>query len=151
MVNGKRFEQQKQRQENNNDPILIAIQKARSFSEIKPEQYALPGGFAEQLAKSEKKMKTTQLRKFFSKIKNIENSLKGKKGELDEITRNQLYLIIPELTYARGRLLITPKFFDIITTIIKNKIRNVDDFTNFSRFITALVAYRKVEEQGGKS
>jgi len=119
--------------------------------EIKPSEYAIPGGFAELLARSERKMKTAQLRKFFTKVKNIEKRLKGKKGELDEATKDELYLIVPELAYAVGRdELVTRRFFNIVTTIIKDKLKSVDDFRNFSRFMTALVAYKKAEEKGGR-
>jgi len=140
MANGRRDQRQQQQ-----DPILTRIEGVNSFSEIKTSEFALPDGFAQQIARSERKMKTTQLRKFFSKIKNIENKVHRDKQLNDDIMKD-LYLIVPELTYALGRELITRNFFRIITTIIKDKIKSVDDFDNFSRFMTALVAYRKVEE-----
>lgn len=132
------------------DALLNRIRQVQFFKEIKPVEYTIPGGFAEQLARNERKMKTAQLRKFFTKVKNIEKGLKGKKGELDGATKDELYLIIPELAYAVGREeLVTRRFFNIVTTIIKDKLNSIDDFRNFSRFITALVAYKKAEEAKG--
>ena len=133
------------------DILLNRIRQVQSFKEIEPSEYTMPGGFAEQLAKSERKMKTAQLRKFFTKVKNIERGLKGKKEELDQATKDELYLIIPELAYAVGRdELVTRRFFNIVTTVIKDKLKSVDDFRNFSRFMTALVAYKKAYEKGGR-
>jgi CRISPR type III-A-associated protein Csm2 len=128
--------------------IRERIKKLENFKDLKPEEYALPRGIADILAKNENKMKTAQLRKFFAKIKNIENKLRGKKDldTLDEKVKNEMYMIVPELTYAWGRDLIDKYFFCIVTTIIPDQIKSVEDFKNFSRFMSALVAYRKVEE-----
>lgn len=131
------------------DPIIARIQKVNSFSEIKAEEYALPKGFAERIARGERDMKTAQLRKFFTKIKNLEKKLQGKsKNEtLSNEFKNEVYLIIPELAYSKSRGLIKQGFFEIITTAIRDKLKTVDDFRNFSRFMTAIVAYKKA--QGG--
>jgi CRISPR-associated protein Csm2 len=145
MSNGKKPDYQKKDQQKN--PVIERIQQVKSFSEIKVEEYALPGGFAEEIARREKDMKTAQLRKFFTKIKNLEKKLQGKNETLSNDFKNEVYLIIPELAYSKGRGLIKQEFFEIITTAIKDKLKTVDDFRNFSRFMTAIVAYKKA--QGG--
>lgn len=143
MANGRR-DRGHQRQEQE-DPILARIKQVRSFVEIKPNEYAIPGKFAEEIAMREKDMKTAQLRKFFTKIKNLEKKLQGKSKDelLGEEFKNEVYLIIPELAYSKGRGLIKQGFFEIIVTAIKDKLQTVNDFRNFSRFVTAIVAYKK--------
>lgn len=142
MANGKKPDNRRQESK---DPILARIEQVKSFKEIKPNEYAIPGKLAEEIAKRERDMKTAQLRKFFTKIKNLEKKLRGnnKDETLSEEFKNDVYLIIPELAYSKGRGLIRQGFFQIIVTAIKDKLNTVDDFRNFSRFITAIVAYKK--------
>lgn len=130
---------QKGKQENE---ILEKIKELGSFKDLKPEEFALPGKMADRIAQADRRMKTSQLRKFFTKIKNIEKKLKGKSA-LEEDLKNEMYMIVPELAYALGRELIGKDSYDTIATIIKEKIRSKEDFINFSRFMTAIVAYKK--------
>jgi CRISPR type III-A-associated protein Csm2 len=162
MANGRKSDQQRREQhdrgQQQQDSILAEIEKVQSFSEITAEKYATPGGFADQIAEHsmKKEMKTTQLRKFFSKVKNLETKLKGKKKEelLSNEFMNDMYMILPELAYSKARGLIKKDFYEIITTIIrskekqsnqyKSKLKTVEDFRNFSKFMTAIVAYKKL-------
>jgi CRISPR type III-A-associated protein Csm2 len=157
MANGRKSDQQRREQhdrgQQQQDSILAEIEKVQSFSEITAEKYATPGGFADQIAEHsmKKEMKTTQLRKFFTKIKNLESKLKGQKKEeqLSNEFKNEVYMILPELAYSKARGLIYQGFYEIITTVIrskdnKSKLNTVDDFRNFSKFMTAIVAYKKL-------
>jgi CRISPR type III-A-associated protein Csm2 len=157
MTNGTRFDRQrkdrKDKGQEHKDSILARIEQVQSFREITPEEYATIGGFAEQIVLKDMKreMKTTQLRKFFTKIKNLESKLKGQKKEeqLSNEFKNEVYMILPELAYSKARGLIYQGFYEIITTVIrskdnKSKLNTVDDFRNFSKFMTAIVAYKKL-------
>ena len=125
--------------------VLSRVKQLGSFNELKPGEYAVPDGFADKVARNEKKMKTTQLRKFFSKIKNLERELKGRGNRevLDDGFKSRMYLLLPELAYSKGRQLINEDFFDLITIIVKDKLKTVGDFKNFANFMTAIVAYKK--------
>lgn len=122
-----------------------------TYSQLKPEEFApapdkqgKEGGIAYIIAK-QTEMKITQLRKLFAEIKQIERELKGRKeeGNLEGIYP-RLWLLHPELAYARGRGLIDEKFYELmILSLSRDKLGTVKDFFRFSEFITAIFAYKK--------
>ncbi len=122
--------------------------KAISFSDIKPEDYAVPDGWADQIAKENRKekIKVTQLRKFFNHVKLIHR--KAKSGSFDEERKNELFLLLPELAYAQGRGLITKDFYELMRSCLiqdkRCKFEKSAEFDNFVKFFEAILAYHKM-------
>lgn len=134
----------------NINDVKTKIRELTSFSDLEPDYYAVEKGAAHIVAIDIKKkeMKTTQLRKFFGHIKKLEAETKGKKKG-DSIESSKLYLIMPELAYALGRKLISKDFYELVKeSINSNKIKTVEDFKQFVNFLSAVLAYHKME--GGK-
>ncbi len=122
------------------------LEKIESFSELKIEDFAPPGKLADSIAEK-KDMKATQLRKVFTTIKQIDLKLKGEKDDEKEFNDPALYMLLPQLAYAKARRFISDDFYELIKTIIgdgqKGKIKKVKDFRRFVEFMTAIVAYHK--------
>jgi len=121
-----------------------------SESNFKPKDYAVPNGYAdkiaEEIANTKEEMKVTQLRKLFTKIKNIQNKIKTN----EDVNKyaNEIAFILPELAYARGRRLITEDFYVLIKSCLlnnQNQIRLASklEFDNFVKFLEAILAYYK--------
>lgn len=126
------------------------IQQLTKFSLLSPDYYAVENGAAHIVAKSikDREMKTTQLRKFFGHIKKLDAQTKGKKLT-DTFESTKLSLIMPELAYALGRKLISAEFYGLIKECLNApKIKTIADFKNFVDFLSAVLAYHKME--GGK-
>ncbi|MBU1055682.1 MAG: type III-A CRISPR-associated protein Csm2 [Proteobacteria bacterium] len=123
------------------------LDNTKNFRDVQIIEFAPPEKWAHRIAKElYKDMKTTQLRKVFTKIKTLEIKVKGQKPD-DKFNEPDLYMLIPHLAYAKGRKLIPPVFYDMMKTIIgdgKNgKIKTVEDFRRFVDFMTAIIAYHK--------
>lgn len=123
-----------------------------TFSQLDTEYFAPINGAAYAVAvkmvknKEKRRLKITQLRKLFAEIKRLERELKGKKDDepLQGQFYDQLWLLQPELAYAKGRNLIDADFFELMRkSLVKEKLRTVADFRRFSQFLTAVVAYSK--------
>lgn len=128
------------------DGVKTKISGLTSFALLEPEYYAQENGAAHVVAKDiRKKMKVTQLRKFFGHIKKIHMKYKGEKVD-KEIDKSELYLLLPELAYALGRDLISPNFYELMKVSLGSKIRNVSDFNRFVEFLSAILAYHKMEK-----
>ena len=121
------------------------LDKIKSFSELKVEEFAPPGKWADTIARKQD-MKTTQLRKVFTTIKQIDLKVKGEKDDKD-FSDPSLYMLVPHLAYAKARKFISDDFYELIKTIIgdgrEGKIKKVKDFRRFAEFMTAIVAYHK--------
>ena len=128
------------------EEIIKKIEKEKSFSHIDVKTFALPkeeNGWADIIAYNlGRKMKTAQLRKVFDSLKQMEQKVRGRKDE-EEFNDPKLYMILPHLAYAKGRGLITSEFYNLIKTIIPEKIKTIGDFKKFCDFMTAIVAYHK--------
>lgn len=129
------------------DEVKKKIQAAKNFSDFDPEYFAKENGAAHIVAVDVKqKMKVTQLRKFFGHIKKIQAKYKGKNDE-DRVEKNELYLLLPELAYALGRNLISPNFYELMKLSLgTSKIEKVKDFHRFIEFLSAVLAYHKMEK-----
>lgn len=129
------------------DNVKQHIQSLKTFSTIGPEFYAKENGAAHIIAKDvREKMKVTQLRKFFGHIKQIQAKYKGKKDD-DKVEKGELYLLMPELAYALGRNLISKNFYELMKTSLNSeKIPTVKDFNCFVDFLSAVLAYHKMEK-----
>jgi len=104
-------------------------------------------GAAERFALSLKKLKATQLRKFFDEIKTIEKQLSESSWE--EV-KTKIILLIPKIKYNKGRKLIPKEFSNFMTDIIEKIISSQKSeeekkkmFKNFVRILEAIVAYHK--------
>jgi CRISPR-associated protein Csm2 len=128
--------------------IIDAINKKGSFGDIEVTEYAPAGKWADVIAKDYlgKEMKTTQLRKVFTTIKQMDLKVKGKQ-DTDAFNDPALYMLIPNLAYAKARGFIKSEFYELIKAIVgdaqSSKIKKVKDFKRFSEFMTAIVAYHK--------
>lgn len=129
----------------NMNEIIKAIQTKGSFGDIGVKEFAPPGKWADDIAKGQE-MKTTQLRKVFNSIKQMEVKVKGKNEE-ESFDDQTLYMMVPHMAYAKARGFIKPEFYDLFKNIIgdgqSGMIRKVKDFKRFSEFMTAIVAYHK--------
>lgn len=132
---------------NNNDSgeikeIINEINQVKMLSDISAKQYADENGYADIIAKNSKKLKTTQLRKFFGAVKLIEQ-----KESWDEIEVD-FYLLKPQFAVAKGRKLIPSNFYKIMMALMRKvdvgseeeKMKNFDTFVNF---FESIVAYHK--------
>lgn len=139
--------------------IIEELEKKGSFSELlRIEDFAEEGKVADQLAREfRKSLKPTQLRRIFHAIKEVERNLKEVKKDHDkkELTsqnRSRIFRLLPELAYARGRLLIPQTFYRLMRISLgTEKLKTVKDLRVFIEFLTAILAYHKYhEKEGGK-
>lgn len=144
--------------------INEVIKKIREIPDLtpknlKPEDYAVPGGDADGVAGDIKKVKTTQLRKFFNKIKTLHQKAKRKKS-VDDIKdiKIEILKLMPELIYAKGRGVITDEFYELMEgCLLKSegkkrvcRFNSFGEFDNFMNFLEAVVAYhKKYSKEGG--
>jgi CRISPR-associated protein Csm2 len=134
--------------------IIAEIKSKRTLSEVfLPEKYALPNGWAQETAQNlinsnETSMKTTQLRKIFTELKNIEDKINKDKSLDNHI--NEIILIMPQVAYAMGRKVVTKDFYDLMSACINlDKIKSKEDYSAFVKFFTAIIAYASfVKKQG---
>lgn len=124
--------------------ITAEIKQKKSFKEVKVEDFAKADGWADIIAKElGSKMKTNQLRKVFNAIKLMDQKAKGKQED-ESFSDPDLYMLMPQLAYAKARKLIDDDFYTLVKTVInENKIKSVGDFRRFTQFMTAIVAYHK--------
>ncbi len=128
--------------------ILGEIKELKMLKDIKTKKFADEGGYADKLAKKfGKSLKTTQLRKFFSAIKDINNDLKDGKSWGD--VEGKYYLLKPKIANAKGRGLIPEEFYVFMKTCMA-KIDHLgsdgdkkNNFNRFVEFLEAVVAYHK--------
>lgn len=132
-----------------NDTIreIFDVLRNKTFCQIEVEDFAPDGKWAYNIAEFlGRDMKVTQLRKVFNTLKQMEVELKGKKKE-DSFNNPKLYMLLPQLAYARARGLIESDFYTLLKEIIGDKettkIKTVGDFLRFVEFMTAIVAYHK--------
>jgi len=119
------------------------INALKKLSDLEVKKYADTGGYADIIAQANRNLKTTQLRKFFGAIRNMEkNADSWKNIEAD------FYLLKPQLANARGRDLIPRSFYDIMMKIMEKVDRGDDEeklenFRVFVSFLESIVAYHK--------
>ncbi|RLF97726.1 type III-A CRISPR-associated protein Csm2 [Thermococci archaeon] len=98
------------------------------------------------------KLNSTQLRKFFDEVKQIEIEVKEKGWENVE---GKLYLLIPSIKYAKARKLCSREFVYFIENSIKkineteNEEEKIKRFKNFVKIFEAIIAYHKYYEKKG--
>lgn len=127
--------------------IISCISGKSNFSQIAIEEFAPDGMWASTIASGlREEMNTAQLRKVFHELKRVETQQRG----IDDNTAfedSKIYLLIPQLAYAKARRLITDEFYDLVKVIIGDKsttkLKTVGDYHRFIEFMTAIVAYQK--------
>jgi CRISPR-associated protein Csm2 len=135
------------RQETEIDKIIQKIDNLQNLSQLDEKDIAKEGGYAEQIAEAKeiKKLKTTQLRKFFSEIKANERELKEKGWKSIE---GSFYMMRPNLAYAKARKLVPEEFFSLMNACMKQVDKGDDEqkkgnYKRFVQFLEAIVAYHK--------
>lgn len=151
-------------QGSNTRVIIEQIKKMPALTKeyLKPDDYAVPGGWADLIAKENKKVKTAQLRKFFNAIKKLHHDTRGSKNtdevKIDEVKKGIINLI-PQLVFARGREVLTADFYNLLEAcLLKNnegkkkaiRLSSYEEFENFVSFLEAIVAYHKANTKGGE-
>lgn len=108
---------------------------------------------ADKKGKEFYKIKTNQIRNFFSHFNTIKNDfkiLKIKKQPVESLDAS-LILIKPKLAYAKGRNPVVEPFqrllFEVIDLVYSSKNKE-KAYNNFFEFVEAIVAYHKYH--GGK-
>jgi CRISPR-associated protein Csm2 len=102
--------------------------------------------FAEEL--NYRGVKTTQIRKFYDKLRSLEQKLEKsklssqKKEELNEQVRIGVLSLKPLLAYAVGRNKQLRNLADVLNVAI-DKVKDYDDFKKFVEFFQTIVAYHK--------
>jgi CRISPR-associated protein Csm2 len=93
-------------------------------------------------------VKTTQIRKFYDKLRSLERKLEKsklssqKKEELNEQVRIGVLSLKPLLAYAVGRNEKLRDLVDVLNVAI-DKVKDYDDFKKFVEFFQTIVAYHK--------
>lgn len=132
------------------DRVKEKINNLKSLKYYEVEEFVKFGGDADKITQQlgNSDIKTSQLRKFFAAVKEIELNLK-EKNEWDEKAKMDFYLLMPKLAYANGRDVISNRFFDLMKIIMEkigsgNQEDILEDFSRFVQFLEAIVAFYKV-------
>ncbi len=120
------------------------IIKNKSVSQtLLPENYALPGGYAQRIADGERSMSRTKLRKLYTPFKSLASEL--------NLVSNQAYkkelypklcLTMPHIAYELNRKQISQDFYTLLHACIKHS-ETKADLETFIKFFEAIVAYTK--------
>ena len=128
------------------DSIISRIQSMNSMSEYSPKIFADIGGDADKVAKSMRDLNTTQLRKFFDELKQIELQL-NEDGSAWVGVERKFYMMKPMLAYAKGRKLIPENFFNLMAACMKKidvqGTEQKENYNVFVKFVESIVAYHK--------
>ncbi|WP_297445373.1 type III-A CRISPR-associated protein Csm2 [Desulfurobacterium sp.] len=124
----------------------IKAEKGKKLTQILTDEEILkPNGLADEIAKElRSNLKSTQLRKVFDKIKEIENALNR-----GEDYRSKILELYPKLAYSTGRKLMPRKFFNLFTLLLEKAERDREDAKMVVKLITAIVAYSKLHGDRG--
>ena len=132
------------------EDVQNKIKGLKSLKYYEIEDFVKFDGDADNITKEEKNndIKTSQLRKFFAAVKEIEMYVKDKRV-WDDKAKMDFYLLMPKLAYANGRDVISNRFFKLMKITMEkvgsgNKEDTLDDFLRFVQFLEAIVAFFKV-------
>ncbi len=140
MANGRR-----RRYQDNTDEIDGVIEKISQIDMLRnlsAKDYADEGGYADIVAKNSSRLNTTQLRKFFGAIRDIEKESDWNSME------TEFYLLKPKLANSVGRRLIPRTFYDFMMACMRKvdmgtEEDKVENFKAMVNFLEAVVAYHK--------
>lgn len=137
----------KNKKNNEINKVKQKIEELTKLSELKVEEFAPEGGYADKIAQEIKghELKPTQLRKFFDELRSIQREMKI--GKDWEEVKDRVLLLTPILAYASARKvgrkpLIPREFYKLISACI-NKVKTKEDFETFVEFFQSIVAYHK--------
>lgn len=131
------------RQNNDFEKVIREINNLSMLKDMTSKEFADEGGYADLIAQSSRRsLKTTQLRKFFAALRDIENQKNWADMEM------KFYLLKPQLAYSQGRRLIPREFHDLMKLCMRKVDVGTDEdkVENFKRmmdFLEAIVAYHK--------
>lgn len=131
--------------------IVDDLKQLEMLKELEPRVFADEDGYADiisrRLAHKGKgsirpELKTSQLRKFFGAIRDIERETEWNKME------PQFYLLKPKLANSRGRGNIPEEFYQLMKVCMSkvdkgNEKDKVENFNCMVNFLEAIVAYYK--------
>ncbi len=131
--------------------ILKKIDKLKMLKELNRKTFADEGGYADKIASNSslRYLKTTQLRKFFGAIKEMDSKLKNdSKNEGWNRIEGDFYMLKPKLANAKGRGLIPIEFYEFMKTCMSkvdvgSEENKKENFRRFVEFLEAVVAYHK--------
>lgn len=120
------------------------INKLNSLKEYDVDDFVRFDGDVDILTRQLKNddIKTTQLRKFFAAVKEI--NLETKTKNWNEL-KVKFFLLMPKLAYAKGRKLISEDFYNLLESAM-NKVQSKEDFNRFVEFLEAIVAFYKANK-----
>jgi len=129
----------------NIERLIEELHSEALLSQILSDERVLrPNGLANQIARQlEGKLKATQLRKVFDKIKEIENALSKK-----EEYKTKILELYPKLAYSTGRGLIPKNFYRLLTLLLEKAEKDTEDAERVIKLITAILAYSKLYKEG---
>lgn len=124
--------------------VVNTINNCKTLSEIPDKDFFdFETGYAYVVAENSKRLKTTQLRKFFRALKKMEQ--KDTWGEIE----TDFYLLKPRMAVASGRGNVPKQFLGVVMAAM-SKVDNVESdeekMVNFDKFVKlfeAIVAYHK--------
>lgn len=139
--------------------IVGNIKQLEMLKELKPKVFADEDGYADVISlrlskerNERKKLKTSQLRKFFGAIRDIEREKEWDRME------TQFYLLKPKLANSRGRKLIPEEFYQIMKVCMskvdkgtpKDKVENFNVMVDFLEAIVAYYKYHNLRSRKGE-
>jgi len=139
MANGRRRRNQGNPEEIKE--VIENINKVDMLKNLKPKEFADEGGYADIIAKNSD-LDTTQLRKFFGAIRDIEKEDKWENMETD------FYLLKPKMAYAVGRGLIKKPFYNFMMSCMRKvdlgtEEEKKENYKAMVNILEAVVAYHK--------
>jgi len=129
----------KEKAKNALGPIKSKINQVKSLSDLEIDELI---DFAENVVISSlSNIKTHQIRRFFTAVKNIAQKISFGKPE-----KMQLHMLRPQIANASAKQRGLQEFEKICSNMIK-KIDTKEDFDVFTCFFESVVAYHKVYGQ----
>lgn len=132
------------------EEVKNKIKGLKSLKYYEIEEFVKFDGDADEITKElgNNDIKTSQLRKFFAAVKEIEMYVKDNKI-WDDKAKMDFYLLMPKLAYANGRDVISARFFELMKVTMEkvgsgDEKDTLDDFLRFVQFLEAIVAFFKV-------
>ena len=121
--------------------IINKINALPSFSDFSVDDLIAHGKeIGQRLAKKPIELKTSQIRRFFDSLKNIQSKITK---ESFEQYRDEIVLLRPKLAYAAGRQRRQVEDLMKVLDPAISKIENYEDFNCFIQFVETIVAYHK--------
>lgn len=127
------------------------IKNLNSLKDYDIEDFVKFGTDADKITKElgKEDIKTSQLRKFFAAVKEIELYVKSNGDKWDEKAKMKFYLLMPKIAYAKGRKVISEDFYNLMEVTMSkvgsgNEEDTLEDFKRFVQFLESIVAYYKV-------